>query len=469
MTEFLTIIPLLIPVGGLVIMAVLTDNNRKVVKAIPALSFLIPSLFLIYIIFGMNTGSISILTAQFFSLRFEINAFNIIFLLIISLGSTLLLTEAKDTGNIPSLMLTLIGSLWIIISRDIAGFVIAMTLIIFQDAFVLLKSVEISKIDTGIEKFLLNIVTLFLIISGFIKIYSMTGSANFWNISQALIFVEPRDKILPLILIASGILPHTGLFPFNTLTLSLKEKIPYQFITTSIISSLSLIIATLFLTKRIFNLNNAVPFIIVIASITLILSDMLIHIERGFKRNLIYIALSEIAFFCIALSEETFLSLPISIVTTAILIISTSSLIVLFDMKPSVNSVESTGINNNILRFFAYVFFISLSSLPPATTFMTRFITIQGFLKVNDALSIIVAIIIIGSVASRSVFILRKIPQLKGPVFNDPDKRDLIIIVSLGTVIILISMMAVPIMESIEQFLNYLNVKALTNPGGVYP
>jgi hypothetical protein len=100
---------------------------------------------------------------------------------------------------------------------------------------------------------------------------------------------------------------------------------------------------------------------------------------------------------------------------------------------------------------------------------MTRFITIQGFLKVNDALSIIVAIIIIGSVASRSVFILRKIPQLKGPVFNDPDKRDLIIIVSLGTVIILISMMAVPIMESIEQFLNYLNVKALTNPGGVYP
>ena len=409
----------LFPVIVAIITSIIPEKFKKYLKFTPAFAVSTNLLLLILMTHLISGGTIFI-EIPFLKLSILIDKLSFIFTMLITVSTVLVSIsnisrfeeESNSKVKIINLVLLYAGTIYLCIAGDILGLVIASVLITSSIFMSLISEKNIRAIEAGFRYLFIGIISMVLLITGFILIYKITGSSNIFEIANALTTTTLKLKIFPFVLLLSGVALESGVFPFSTIISEIHYELPEilsPLIPPVIIGTQLYIITRL--TVSIFNFEIFLPYLALISILTIIFSEILALLEKDIKKILLHSIYAEAGLVLLSFSVFSIESISSSLL---ILINSTFavSLLFLINNAFTYSDNNSTDARKNkshwkILIFFSLILTLSIVGFPPFIGFFAKFSLIVSLLgEVRWKMALFTAIVIF-MVISEGIYLFR--------------------------------------------------------------
>jgi len=459
-----------VPLFFVFLTAVITPFSRKAMRYLPSIAFAINLIITVFLIPQIiKNGMIIATTAGIkppFAINIAVDGLGLILAIIASLLGLLasiynlryIREEPQDKFNMLFLLL-ITGITWMVITGDMFNLFVAFEVTSIS-AFGLVGFLrDKDSVEAGFKYLVIGSIGASLLLIGVVMLYAATGTLNMADIAEKIMYFTFRQKLLPYIFIFTGLGIEGALFPLNAWLPDAHPAAPSS--VSSILSGImttAAIYAIIRTTVTVFNYGAIIPFLLIIALLTLVFGETSAFFQKDIKRMLAYSTIGQTGFFFFAFSlgsiggfQGAFMQIINHSLSKALLFMVVGGMITQLGSR---NIENFSGIGRK-MKISAVLFAIgafSLMGLPPFFGFWSKLAIILATLSHISSLAVtFVIIILFMSVIEGAYFF--KVLQL---MFFGKAKDDLKIkevsptliipLVVLGVIIVVLSFYPVPIL-----------------------
>ncbi|MEF3245065.1 MAG: hypothetical protein K6343_03690 [Caldisericaceae bacterium] len=401
---------------------IIAPFTKKVIKFIPLLASLI-NLVIVYFIgvevFGGNIviGGTAGLTAPF-AIVLAVDKFNYLILLLVNLLGAVISfynifyvkEEPSDRFHILFLLL-IMSSTWITITGDLFNMFVAFEVLSISSFGLVGYLRNSDAIEAGFKYVVLGMLAGSLILLGVVLVYAQTGTLNMAHIASKLDTLSAYSKLIPFVLIFFGLAVEGALFPLNSWLPDAHPAAPSGvsamlsgIITTTAIYSIIRVIVT------VFNYSAFIPYLYIIALLTLFFGEIAAFYQKDIKRMLAYSTIGQTGLFVLAFSVGTQGAISASLsqiinhsISKAILFLTSGIMIESAGVR-DIEDLRGFG-KQHIFTSILFVFAaLSLIGIPPFLGFFTKIAILQNILDFQGILGYIGFAFILGLAIVEGVY-----------------------------------------------------------------
>lgn len=401
---------------------IISPFAKKVIKFVPLLASLI-NLVIVYLIgvkvFGGNIviGGTAGLTAPF-AIVLVVDKFNYLILLLVNLlGAAIsfyniFYVKEEPTDRFHILFLLLImSSTWITITGDLFNVFVAFEVLSISSFGLVGYLRNSDAIEAGFKYVVLGMLAGSLILLGIVLVYAQTGTLNMAHIASKLDNLSAYSKLIPFVLIFFGLAVEGALFPLNSWLPDAHPSAPSGvsamlsgIVTTTAIYSIIRVIVT------VFNYSAFIPYLYIIALLTLFFGEIAAFYQKDIKRMLAYSTIGQTGLFVLAFSVGTQAAISASLsqiinhsISKAILFLTAG---IMIESAGARNIEDLRGFGKqHIFTSILFVFAaLSLIGIPPFLGFFTKIAILQNVLDFQGILGYIGFALILGLAIVEGVY-----------------------------------------------------------------
>ncbi len=434
---------------------------KKVIKFVPLLASLI-NLVIVYFIgvevFGGNIviGGTAGLSAPF-SIVFVVDKFNYLILLLVNLLGAVIsfynifYVKEEPTDRFHILFLLLImSSTWISITGDLFNMFVAFE-VLSASSFGLVGYLRNSDaIEAGFKYVVLGMLAGSLILLGVVLVYAQTGTLNMAHIASKLDTLSAYSKLIPFVLIFFGLAVEGALFPLNSWLPDAHPAAPSGvsamlsgIVTTTAIYSIIRVIVT------VFNYSAFIPYLYIIALLTLCFGEIAAFYQKDIKRMLAYSTIGQTGLFVLAFSVGTQASISASLAQiinhsfSKSLLFLVSGAFILQTNSREIESLKGMGYKMKIFSALFVVGSLSLVGLPPFFGFESKLNILLSIANGIDFIAIFSLVLVVFMSLVEAAYFFRVIKTLytkSESTENIKENRGLLVpVVVLALILIVLS------------------------------
>ena len=459
MLDWFLFLLILFPLIIVLIISIIPTKFEKYLKF--ASTFAISTNLLLLILIAQSISSKAIFVEiSFLKLSIFIDKLSLVFTMLITISGILISIsniprfeeESNSKVKTTNLILLYTGAIYLCVAGDVLSLLIASVLITSSIFISLITGKKIRAIETGFRYLFIGIISMILLITSAALIYKITGASNIFEIANAFTTTSLKLKIFPFVLLLSGIILQSGIFPFSTIMSDIHYELP-EILTPlipPIITGTQIYIITR-LAASIFNFKTFLPYLALISILTIIFSEILALLEKDIKKILIHSIYGEMGLVLLSFSVFSIESISSSLL---ILTNSTVALTAMFLINNSIaysNNNSSVTIKNKthwkILTFFFLISILSITGFPPFIGFFAKFGVLLSLLSKPHWKMVLFTAIIIFMAISEGIYLMRILGKfLKATEEKaNEDWYSIIPIIIFGTLILTLSLLFNPL------------------------
>lgn len=377
---------------------IVSGVNKKVIKFVPLIVSVINLIVIYFIYLKISSGSIVIGTTAGlnppYSINLAVDQFNFVIVLLVNLLGfvisfyNIFYMEGDESYKFHLLFLLLIMSAsWITVTGDLFNVFVAFEVLSLSSFGLVGYFRSSDAIEAGFKYVVLGILAGSLLLIGVVLVYAQTGTLNMAHIAVKLANVSNFEKIIPFILIFMGLAVEGALFPVNSWLPDAHPAAPSGvsamlsgIVTTTAVYVIIRVIVT------IFNFSSFIPYLFIIALLTLFFGEIAAFFQKDIKRMLAYSTIGQTGLFVLAFAVGTQASISASLsqmvnhsISKAVLFLTAG---IMIEAAKSRNIEDLKGFGReHILTSILFVFAsLSLIGIPPFFGFFTKFSILQSLL-----------------------------------------------------------------------------------------
>ncbi|BAL80536.1 complex I subunit 5 family protein [Caldisericum exile] len=283
--------------------------------------------------------------------------------------------------------LLIMSSSWISVTGDLFNMFVAFEVLSLSSFGLVGYLRSKDSIEAGFKYVVLGILAGSLILLGVVLVYAQTGTLNMAHIASKLYYIGSLEKLIPYILIFLGLAVEGALFPVNSWLPDAHPAAPsgVSAMLSGIVTTTA-IYAIIRVTVTVFNYSAFIPYLFIIALLTLFFGEVAAFFQKDLKRMLAYSTIGQTGLFVLAFSVGTQSSISASIaqminhsVSKAVLFLVAG---IMIEVAASRNIDDLKGFGrSHILTSILFVFAaLSLIGIPPFFGFFTKLAILQSLL-----------------------------------------------------------------------------------------
>jgi len=442
---------------------IISPFAKKVIKFVPLVVSVINLIVIYFIGLKVTSGQIVIGgTAGLmppYSINLAVDKFNFVIVLLVNVLGLLISfynifymkEEPVDKFHILFTLL-IMSSTWISATGDLFNMFVAFE-VLSLSSFGLVGFMRNSDaIEAGFKYVVQGILAGSFILLGVVLIYAMTGTLNMAHIADKLQTISTLQKLIPFIFIFFGLAVEGALFPVNSWLPDAHPAAPSGvsamlsgIVTTTAIYVIIRVIVT------VFNYSAFIPYLFIIALLTLAFGEIAAFYQKDLKRMLAYSTIGQTGLFVLAFSVGTEASISASLsqminhsISKAALFLITG---IMIEAAKSRNIDDLKGFGRkNILTSVVFVFAaLSLIGVPPFFGFFTKFAILQSLLDFPGFLGYFAFGLVLIMAIVEGVYFYRVFRVLFAPIDKEFEKvNDWLVVAPFILVLILVLMSSKP-------------------------
>jgi proton-translocating NADH-quinone oxidoreductase chain N len=283
--------------------------------------------------------------------------------------------------------LLIMASSWISITGDLFNVFVAFEVLSLSSFGLVGYMRSKDSIEAGFKYVVQGILAGSLLLIGVVLIYAQTGTLNMAHIATKLDYVGSLEKLVPYVLIFFGLAVEGALFPLNSWLPDAHPAAPsgISAMLSGIVTTTA-IYAIIRVTVTVFNYSAFIPYLFIIALLTLFFGEIAAFFQKDLKRMLAYSTIGQTGLFVLAFSVGTQASISASVAqmvnhsfSKAVLFLVAG---IMIEAQGSRNIDDLKGFGRvNILTSILFVFAaLSLIGVPPFFGFFTKLAILQTLL-----------------------------------------------------------------------------------------
>lgn len=429
----------------------------KIIKYLPPVCFSINLLILFSKIFAVLSGKVIVSSVLFFQSSFGLNLVldRFGFLIAFIVATVAMLVSVYNLfyieGNISErfhLLFIILGFsiIWLVLAGDLFNLFVAFELV-FASSFALIDLDRNKKLIKTHSPYLkVGGVAGILMLAGIILLYVITGTLDIAQVSKNIDSLSLFQKAIPFVLIFTGLAVQGAIVPLN---LWFPGAIfSASFPVSSMLSGVATIASIFAIARIVFtilNFQEVLPFIVFLGAVTAILGEASVLYQKDIKRMLAFSTIGHTGILLMVMffgSPQAFSSSVLLIlnysVSKTILFLSAGNLSANTGSS-DIDSFIGLGYRMRISSIIFTIGALSLIGMPPFFGFFSKFYTLLSLVYKINAVSIMIAILLLLTSIVEGVCLFRVIKTLftKTPAVGNCENYSLAVPVIILFVILL--------------------------------
>jgi proton-translocating NADH-quinone oxidoreductase chain N len=309
-------------------------------------------------------------------------------------------------------LLLLTGATGVVLTGDIFNLFVFFEILCISSYALVAYLRDKAGIESAVKYLIQGAVGSSLLLIGIGLLYGLFGTLNMADIAQNIKSVNPISIFVPMVLIITGLGVEAAIFPLNAWLPDAHSSAPSSI--SAILSGIAIEVGLYAVARVIFTIFGAqsfLPFLALLAILTLLVGEMCAFSQNNIKRMLAYSSIGQIGLILFALAIATsygvtggLFQLVSHTLSKALLFLAVGYMIYQAGSL-EISALEGMGKKMPLTCFAFTIGAFSLVGLPPFIGFPSKFLIVRAALATKETfLSVLVGLALLGTVVEGAYF-----------------------------------------------------------------